>query len=237
MTISVVIPAYNEEKYLGDCLRSCIEHAPENLLEIIVVDNASTDGTAEVAKQFPKVRVVHEPKKGLTCARQRGLTEARGDLFASIDADTRVPAGWFPTVNREFEKDPVMVCLSGPYEYFDIPGWQKSAVGLYWNMLAMSTYRMTKYMVVGGNFVAKRDALLRIGGFDTQIPFYGEDANIARRLHAIGPVKFLKEFVILTSGRRLRERGILRTGAVYAANFLSQAVIGKTVTKKYVDVR
>ena len=237
MTLSVVIPAYNEEKYLRDCLQSCMDHAPDSLLEIIVVDNASTDNTTAVAKSFPGVRVISEPRKGLTHARQCGLLAARGDLIAYIDADTRVPADWFHILAREFAEDPGMVCLSGPYDYYDLPEWQRMTVKLYWNTLARSAYRVTHYMVVGGNFVAKREALQAIGGFDTRIPFYGEDTNIARRLHAAGRVKFLQEFTILTSGRRFREKGFLGNGAVYVANFLSQAVMKKSMTKHYVDVR
>src|ERR1700683_4962510 len=98
MTISVVIPAYNEEKYIGACLENIIKFEPENLLEIIVVNNASTDGTAEAAA-FPKTRVVNEPHKGLTWARQRGLLEARGDLIVCVDADSLMPEDWFAKVN------------------------------------------------------------------------------------------------------------------------------------------
>ena len=76
MTISVIIPAYNEEKYIVSCLHSILGNAPENLKEIFVINNASTDKTAELAEKFPQVRVVNEPNKGLTKARQRGLQEA-----------------------------------------------------------------------------------------------------------------------------------------------------------------
>ena len=69
MNISIVIPAYNEEKYIGDCLRSIVATRTDEILEIIVIDNASTDDTAMVAQQFPGVHVVHEPQKGLTRAR------------------------------------------------------------------------------------------------------------------------------------------------------------------------
>src|SRR5207302_647488 len=86
MNISVVIPAYNEEKYIGQTLESVISNAPENLLEIIVVNNASTDKTSAIASAFPKVKVVDEPKKGLTRARQAGLNAAQGDVLAYIDA-------------------------------------------------------------------------------------------------------------------------------------------------------
>src|SRR5260370_38678127 len=104
-TLSVVIPAYNEEKYIASCLESIIEDAGKDILEIIVVDNASTDHTADVAKKFKGVKVVHEGRKGLTKARQAGLMAAKGDLIAYIDADTHVKKGWFHKVRQEFEKN------------------------------------------------------------------------------------------------------------------------------------
>ena len=75
VNVSLVIPAHNEEKYLGDCLESIAPQA-HRLLEVIVVDNASTDNTAQVAARSPFVRVVHEPRKGLLWARQRGYLES-----------------------------------------------------------------------------------------------------------------------------------------------------------------
>src|SRR5438105_1887059 len=118
MTVSIIIPAHNEEKYLADCLKSIDAYRVPELLEIIVVDNASTDGTAKVAAQFPGVTVVSEPQKGLTHARQRGLLEARGSHLAYIDADTRLPHGWFQILLKEFGDDPSLIALSGPYDYF-----------------------------------------------------------------------------------------------------------------------
>lgn len=238
MTISIVIPAYNEEKYIAQALHSIINSAPENLLEIIVVNNASTDKTAEVAATFEKVRVVNEPEKGLTKARQRGLIEAKGQLLAFVDADSLVPTGWFKMINREFESHPALVCLSGPYIYYDTPGWQQWMIKwLYYGLLARFIYFFTRYMASGGNFVAKKMALDKIGGFDTNIDFYGEDTDIARRLHKVGEVKFNWKFFMWTSGRRFAQEGTITTGAKYVANYTSIMVSKKPVSQKYNDVR
>lgn len=238
MTISVVIPAYNEEKCIGQCIKSVLESAPENLLEIIVVNNASTDKTAQVASAFPKTRVVEEPQKGLTRARQKGLTQARGDLLAYIDADNLVPKNWFETINREFSADANLVCLSGPYVYYDTPAWQQWAVKwLYWGVLGRAIYFFTRYMATGGNLVAKRQALLKIGGFDTSIAFYGEDTDTARRLHEVGKVKFSNSFFMPTSGRRFACEGTFKTGAKYVANYTSIMLTKKPALKKYKDIR
>lgn len=75
MKLSIVIPAHNEEGYISNCLDSLNRYivGDPKLLEIIVVDNASTDKTAEIANKFSGVRVVSEPRKGANYARQKGL--------------------------------------------------------------------------------------------------------------------------------------------------------------------
>jgi len=237
MNISVVIPAYNEEKYIGDCLRSVVQNRTDDILEIIVIDNASTDGTAEVARKFPGVRVVAEPQKGLTRARQRGLEEAKGDLVAYLDADTRMPAVWAAIVKKEFAEHPEMVSLSGPFHYYDLPPFEKLVAESLWALTAMPTFWIVGFMVLGANFVAKRSALLQIGGFDTTIAFYGEDTNIARRLSKAGKARFDMRFFIIGSGRRLMDEGVIRTFSRYAMNYFSTALYHKPVTQEYKDIR
>src|SRR5947209_11032880 len=119
MKLSIVIPAFNEENYIGQTLESILKNAPPELLEIIVVNNASTDNTAQIASRFEKVRVVNEPLKGLTRARQAGLLAAQGDILAYIDADSLVPQNWFSQLKKEFSQDPELIALSGPYIYYD----------------------------------------------------------------------------------------------------------------------
>ena len=241
MKLSLIIPAYNEELYLAACLQCAIReltaHAEPGEFEIIVVNNASTDRTAAVAAGFDNVRVVYAPIKGLTHARQKGLESASGEILAYIDADTRMPAGWPGKVLTAYEKYPDLVCVSGPYRYFDLP-WTKSIlVKFYWTVLAKPTYWFTGYMAVGGNFAASKQALLRIGGFDTTIAFYGEDTNIARRLAGEGRVRFNLDMVMATSARRLKEEGFVTTAIRYVANFMSEVFLKKPATSEYRDIR
>jgi len=237
MKISAIIPAHNEEKYLGACLESLLTHRPPNLSEIIVVDNASTDSTAKLAAQFHGVTVISEPRKGPSHARQRGLQVAQGTHLAFLDADTRVHGEWFGHILRKFDAHPGLVALSGPYDYDDLPPWQRRLVRTYWRALAAPAAKLTGYVIVGGNFVVRRDALERIGGFDTSIAFYGDDTNIARRLHAIGMVHFDHKFFAYSSGRRITEEGLFRTAGTYMKNYLSEVFWKKPFTKTYTDVR
>jgi glycosyltransferase involved in cell wall biosynthesis len=239
--LTICIPAYNEEAYLPACLAHVlaeVRRCPDpDAVEVLVIDNASTDATAAVAQRLPGVRLVHEPVKGLTRARQKGLEAAAGEVLGFLDADTRMPPGWIARVLANFERHPHVVCVSGPYVYYDAAAWQRIMVRLYWIFLASPAYWMTRYMVVGGNFAARRAALVQIGGFDTAIAFYGEDTNIARRLAAAGRVKFMLRLSMRTSARRLRAEGITATGLKYAANFLSEVVLKRPVTREYHDIR
>ena len=243
MKLSLIVPAYNEERYLAECLR-CVSaelqaNSARGPFEIIVVDNASTDGTAAVAASFPEVRVVHEPHKGLTRARQRAFEEARGEILAFVDADTKMPAGWIDRVLDAFEttEGPRVVCVSGPYVYYDLPAFKQLLVRLYWRVLAQPTYWFTRYMAVGGNFAASRQALAAIGGFDTTIAFYGEDTNIARRLSRVGKVVFDMDLIMQTSARRLNAEGFAATALRYAANYLAEVIAKRPLTTEYRDIR
>jgi glycosyltransferase involved in cell wall biosynthesis len=105
MRLSFVVPAYNEEAYLPACLESICEQIrtlPAGTCEIIVVNNASTDRTREVALRYPGVTVVDEPRKGLTFARQAGFAASTGALIANVDADSRLTPGWVSKVLTTF---------------------------------------------------------------------------------------------------------------------------------------
>ena len=241
MRLTVAIPAYNERDYLPACLEHVLvevkRDADPGSIEVLVVDNASTDGTAAVAEAFPGVRVVRESVKGLTHARQRALTEARGEVLAFVDADTRMPAGWIGRVLATFDTNPGVVCVSGPYIYYGATRVERALIFLYWVFLATPVSWLTRYMVVGGNFAARKSALQEIGGFDLNIAFYGEDTNIARRLSAAGKVRFLLRLPMPTSPRRLHEEGLWSTALKYVANFLSEVILKRPVTTAYQDVR
>jgi len=205
--VSVVIPAYNEEKYLGDCLWALQnQDYPADQFEVIVVDNASTDATAEIARQFG-VRVLHEPIKGIARARQRGFEAARGEVIASTDADTVVPPFWVGRIAAAFARDPDLGGLYGPVY------WPDGRPHEQWIMkypvtwaLAFSN-RLGKTVWVGSNFAVRRDAFWRVGGFtgydDTGLA--GEDVYLSLRLSRVTRVVFDPDLVVYASSRRARE--------------------------------
>ena len=244
MTMSFVIPAYNEEAYLGDCLESILAQTRDLplLCEVIVVNNASTDLTRKVALSFPGVRVVDEPRKGLTYARQAGFLASSGELIANVDADSRLTPGWMKTVLSTFAARRRLAALSGPFVYFDLKANQRRLVHFFY-LSAWLTYVANRYllrvgsMVQGGNFIVSRDALERIGGFNLDISFYGEDTDIARRLHAVGEVLFTFDLKMYSSARRLKHEGILTTGLRYSLNYFWTTFLKRPFTQQHLDIR
>ena len=235
-TVSLVIPAYNEEEYIRDCLKSAINQK-EKFLEIIVVENNCTDNTAEIVKEFKEVTLVYESEKGVTRARQRGAKESKGDIIAFIDADNRIPEDWCKKVKEEFSSDEELACVSGPYFFYDASKLEKIPVHFYWNFLAIPSYRFTGYMALGGNFAIRKDVYMKIGGFDTSIEFYGDDTDISRRASKYGKSKFTKNLTVYSSARRFNGQGLIKTGYMYVANFISVSLMKKPVHKNYEDYR
>lgn len=252
MKLSFVIPAYNEESGIGGCLdaiqreRQTLAAADAANIEIVVVNNASTDGTAAVVKKYaaahPGVKLVDEPQKGITHARRAGFLAATGELVANIDADTRITPGWIKKVFDEFARDPKLVGLSGPLIYYDAPRKVRFVARIF-NYVGLIFYFFIRFvfhvgsLLQGGNYVVRRDALEKIGGYDTKISFYGEDTDVARRLSHVGHVKFTMKLPALSSGRRLAKEGGITIGLRYATNIIWITFFKKPITHEYVDIR
>jgi glycosyltransferase involved in cell wall biosynthesis len=251
MLLSFVVPAYNEEAYLGACLESILDQTRglEHLTEIIVVNNASTDSTREIARSYPRVRLVDESRKGLPFARQAGFLASTGSLIANVDADSRLTPGWVENVLATFrehaaseDRQRPLVSLSGPLVYYDLTPRQSRLVNVFYG-IAWLTYATNKYilrvgsMVQGGNFVLSRAALEAIGGYDTSITFYGEDTDIARRLHAVGKVLFTFDLKMLSSARRLKHEGMITIAFRYAVNYFWTTFFKRPFTREHIDIR
>ncbi len=106
LTLSIVIPAYNEESHLKGCLDS-IAGQLEPPDEVIVVDNNSTDKTAAIARQFPFVRLIKEKRQGVVFARDKGFNATTSDIIGRINADSILTPEWVRLTKRHFEQSKV----------------------------------------------------------------------------------------------------------------------------------
>lgn len=228
MKISVVIPAFNEQEYLGKTLEAVLaQNYPD--FEVIVVNNASTDKTEIVAKSFSKVKVVTETNKGLLFARERGRKEAAGEIIANLDADCLPAPDWLSKAAHYFA-NPEIIAVTGPYDYYDAG----SAFRKFSFATQRDIYRLVNNMMdtlhtggilIGGNNLIRASALEAAGGYNTSIQFYGEDTDTARRISKLGKIFFSKEHIVKTSARRFKAEGTMKISAFYLYHFLKVGVL------------
>jgi glycosyltransferase involved in cell wall biosynthesis len=242
LRISVIVCAHNEAQFVGPCLHSLLAQTrlPD---EILVVNNASTDETRAVAQQIPHVRVVDESRKGLVVARETGRRASVGDVLVYVDADCRAPLRWLELIERHFLRDSQLIALSAPYRFYDWDWWGRLLIRAYDFTLAPATQLLVKHILrigtifYGGNFAVRRQALERIGGFDTSIEFHGEDTNVGRRLFAIGRVRLFHDCYLYTSARRYNAMGKGAVFRLYVRNFTSEVLRHRPKDTTHIDVR
>lgn len=227
--ISIVIPAYNEEQYLGSALNALnAQSFPRDAFEIIVVDNASTDNTSEVARAHGADTVILEPRKGTNRARQTGLEHSAGEIVAFLDADCIPPKNWLSKIHAKLhEPKSKYIAIAGSYVF----NWEKDESTMIimermyqWIVMPAMSEVVGKIfkrggVIIGGNFASFRENFLKINGFDTSYTFFGDDTSIARRLGELGYVKFDPSLTVVSSTRRFKREGLLRTNIEYAKNF------------------
>lgn len=196
ITLSVVVPAHNEATLLGGTLDALREAAGAlagvAVLEVIVVDDASTDRTAEVATARG-ARVVPANVRNIAAARNAGARAARGELLVFVDADTIVPAGVLQAAVAEIRAGAVG---GGSAARFDAaaPRWAAHAIAAAgWIMRAAG-------WAAGCFFFVRRDAFERVGGFDERY-FASEEIHLSVALKRLGRFVILREQV-MTSGRK-----------------------------------
>ena len=235
MGISFVIPCYNEEKYIRNCIRSIVREASSlPHYEIIVVDNNCTDQTVLIAMQ-EGVTVVSERQKGVVFARQKGYKTAQYNLIANIDADSRLCEGWVETALLKIA-DPNVAAVTGPLVYDDVSRSLAISTRVYY-YLAWFSNSFIGVFLQGGNALIKKSALDATNGYDTSIAFYGEDTMTAKRLEKYGKIKFAMKLKLHSSPRRLKDQGVFTTTWLYLKNYLSVTFKDRATTNAYKDFR
>ncbi len=237
--ITVVIAAHNEERRLGRCLASVRESAAALAapVDVIVVDNCSTDDTAAVARAGG-ARVVVERRLGAVNAKAAGVAAARAPLVAVIDADSVCPRDWLAKIAGAFAADARLVGLSGPARYVGARRWVHGVMWLwfgFWKLL--QALAGTAFYAVGTNVAFRRDAYERAGGFDTNVLVGGDEVGLFRRLRAVGPTRYTDELWVETDPRRT-EVGFIRFffGTVllhYVLNYPIYRITGRSLLKRY----
>jgi|GEM_PF-535465 len=226
--ISIVIPAYNEEKFLPACLLSLLKQDFAGNFEIIVVDNNSTDKTSDVAKNLG-VLVVKEKRAGVCFARQCGTEAAHGKIVVSTDADCTFPANWLKKIYQSFENDPKLAVAIGPFQFTPKPRWGKIYSSLLFKAVRQ-IYRRTGKIIYtpASNFAFRKTAWQEIDGYNTALAQGGDENDLFKRISKTGGSTYLDDNFVLTSSRRLGN------GIVYSF-FIT--LIGYYIVDYYVAAR
>lgn len=191
MNFSVVIPTYNRHATLRQCLNALLAQS-HPAQEIIVVDDGSTDGTAEMmTSDFPTIRYFRQHNAGPASARNRGIREATGDFIAFTDDDCLPPADWLERLADGYRRHPEVAGVGG---YLDAPDevLEHNALAQYDYFVSHTLYKAGDEEYVGGfecpaggtnsMSYAKR-WLDSVGGFDETFPYAaGEDADLKWRI-------------------------------------------------------
>ncbi|MFQ5551366.1 MAG: glycosyltransferase [Gemmatimonadales bacterium] len=209
-SLSIIIPAFNEEAALPATLaavRTACQSTEHVTAEIVVVDNASSDQTATIAR-LNGARVVEEPVQSIARARNRGAAESNGQHLLFLDADVTIPIGLLAQIAQVLENPS---CLGGGCEV-RYPA-NKRSVRLYlwtWRVLGRSIHA-----VQGAAQFVRRDIFEVLGGYDETI-WMGEDVDFSWRLRKLArtqrkQVVTLREHNVTASPRRFDQWPLLRT--------------------------
>lgn len=206
--ISVVIPAFNAAAFLGECMDSVQAQQSDVELEICVVDDGSTDGTADLVRARPAIRLVqHGVSRGPSAARNAGIDATHGEFIAFLDADDLWPAGSLAARVRVLRRYPQAALVFGDCRQFDaqtafVPtlfesgGWGAASWGA--GDIVPDAYRqlLQDNFITTGSVVARREALAAAGGFAEELRLV-EDLDLWLQLTRGHPIAWCSEVCLL----------------------------------------
>lgn len=193
MKISLIIPTFNRSLFITQTLNSICKIYKENVLELIVVDNGSTDDTAFCVNKFmsnyPKfnIKYIYDPIPGLLTGRHRGAIEASGDILCFLDDDVELSSSWLQSVYDVFSTNKNIQLLTGPaipkFEVYP-PGWlksfwQKTNQGSYCGWLSLLDFGDSEKFI-DPNFVWGLNFSIRVSAYKALKGFHPD--NVPARL-------------------------------------------------------
>ncbi len=230
MKVSVVVPAYNEEKRISRCLEA-LKNQTFRPYEIIVSDGGSTDRTVAIAKKYG--RVVVAPRRGISLGRKLGGFAAKGDIICFTDADCLPSSQWLENAAASFK--PGVVFVTGPIRPMTRSLALKAVYRVIFEVFVPFVFLIGKPMTAGWNICCTRAAFRRIGGFDEDV-VTAEDLEFLSRLTKTGKSVYSPKAVVYTSTRREERYGVLHLAAFHLKNGL-KFLLFKRSAEHYPDVR
>ena len=227
--ISVIIPALNEERYIGKVLDSLLRNG-SNGMEIIVVDNGSKDRTREIVRKYKNVKLIVAMKKGTSRARNKGVRFAKADLLFFLDADTTISKGLFNIYIDAFKNDKHLAAATGPIEPLE-----KTSKKVEFSYFMVSRIfvplliAVRRPLIIGHNFCVRKKLFVKLGGFNENYITY-EDWDLSTKLQRLGRLRYIKNALVYTSVRRTEKWGIIRYLFFTLGNMLRYGMFRKPKT-------
>jgi glycosyltransferase involved in cell wall biosynthesis len=193
--ISVIIPVWNSPDLIAKCLRAIgAQTYPRKQYEVLVIDNGSTDETADVVRSFSFATLLSEPVAGSYRARNLGLRSACGEYVAFTDADCVPDPQWLAAAAEAAGRHPRAGVLAGHIDLFRVDANGSKACEKYENAFEFDQARNASHSVcVTANWLSRRKVLLDFGGFDDNVKS-GGDWKLCRCIGAAGhPIVYVPE--------------------------------------------
>lgn len=236
--ISIVIPAYNEARFITACLNSLKDQDFPGSVEVIVVDNNSNDGTGTLASKLG-AKVVLEPQRGVCAARQAGTEIASGMIIVSTDADTVFPRNWLRRIWAGFIGHPNVVAITGACEYVNAPWWGRLYAKALFGTVNARYMRTGRIGYISAcNTAFRKDAW---AGYNVKLTQGGDEFYLLSQLKQRGRIIFQRDNVVNTSSRRLN-KGLWYNAFVtilwyYGFNYLTSLLTGTSILGSHPPIR
>jgi len=241
MSFSVIIPTFQEERYIKSTLFSLVEAKRYGSLrgtemEVIVVDSGS-DKTEEIARRLID-KVYKLEKRGISRARNFGALKSNGEVLIFLDADVIVPKDFLKKVSSTFECLEVVgaTCANFPANSSIFEKIFFTIYNLATRFCLWLPPTRLKIQSRGEFLAVRRKVFLRLNGFNENLSC-AEDGELSYRLSKIGKIRFIKNLAVLESGRRIRKWGVLRTYKTWFESWTSLTLCGRTKFDAWKSIR
>ncbi|MEI6352364.1 MAG: glycosyltransferase family 2 protein [Candidatus Nomurabacteria bacterium] len=224
LLVSVVIPAFNEENNIINCIKSIKNQSYTGKVEIILADNGSTDKTRELAIN-EGIKIIREDRPGVCYARQAGTEIALGEIIISTDADTTHNKNWIKNIVEKFKEDDEIVAVGGHFIIIDGPKWKNIVNVFFKYSVRIFQISFNKVTLYGSNTAFKKS---KWEGYDVKMNAGGDEIALARQLGKRGKIVFLFDNEVYTSGRRMN-KGFLHFVIFYLFDYVYCLFTKKTI--------
>jgi len=234
LSVSIIIPTLNEEKYIEKTLKALKNQDFEGKFEIIVADGMSKDNTVKIAEKYAD-KIILVKKRGIAAGRNEGARVAKGDVLIFVDADTVLLPNTISELVKAFKEKKVVgaacpiIPLSAKIEDFF----------LYWgyNQYMKATLKTKRPHVPGICCAYRKDAFWEVNGFNEKMKAW-EDYDLSERISKLGKIVLVESTLAITSPRRIKAWGKLGAVLKYLKLHFNYLLKGKSpCAKEYEPVR